>query len=714
MSRFSPEKTSRGAAEVYTWSIRRVMFTVGAVAVTVTPLALWMPLWAVLGAIPLVLAALAIPRCRLSAWGVCCVAAALFLCVTASYRWIYVTPMERAVGQTDTLTAQIVESPSGGQMVTVRVITAEHIPADRLVLLYLPDQLASACGDEVTVAVELRALNGTQAYRRAQGIHLCAFPARFDEISIDSAGAADSGLERLRRTLTETVRRALPGDEGAVMAAMCFGERSGVDRSWTTVFSRSGISHLLVVSGLHLSTVAGAVLLLLSWCGRRRAAALAMPAVLGFMWLVGDTPSVIRAGVMVLVFLAGRLTRQRADGLNSLGLAATLLVLYNPYFVYSASFQLSFAATFGVLAIAPRLYRGADAPVERTGWAMVWHKLKSGVQNGTALCIGATLPTLPFVCYYFDGFPLAALPANLLAVPAGSGALLLGWGGTVLSLSPLTRPVGDGFLMLAGVLVRYLQGVATAFNADGLFVPVETRWLLLLVTGVCLLFIVGLLTHLSIRRIIGVVGVLAVLVLSVGCPLTASLLRVTVTPTASGAVLTIRQGGHTALCVTDGASLKEAKWAAGAQDPECLLVGDGAQQNVGDLAYLPKGTAIYCAADDGWIKGAPYTVIPLAEGESMPLWGGYTVTVTAHGCWRLDGGEAPLWICTDVAAVPPESAGIVLYAGQVPAVPPEVACVAAGERLQAEELSGYALVINENDKTLTLRKTGEWSVLPWL
>ena len=102
---------------------------------------------------------------------------------------------------------------------------------------------------------------------------------------------------------------------------------------------------------------------LLRRLGYRLSAVLTIPFILAFMLLVGFTPSVCRAGVMCLVWLGGYLVSRRQDGLNSLGLAAMLLLAENPYTLQNAGFQLSFMATAGILLIAPRLM-GPFSPIE--------------------------------------------------------------------------------------------------------------------------------------------------------------------------------------------------------------------------------------------------------------------------------------------------------------------------------------------------------------
>lgn len=490
---------------------------------------------------------------------------------------------------------------------------------------------------------------------------------------------------------------------------MCFGDKRGVTTRWQTVFSRSGIAHLLAVSGLHLSVVSGATLFLFSRLGRRVAAALTMMAVLLFVWLIGDTPSIVRAGVMALVFLTGRVFRQRADSLNSLGLAAVLLLLYNPYMIFSVGFQLSFAATVGVLTVAPRLMGEREESCERQP------KIIRTVRNSVAVCVGATLPTLPFVCYYFGGFPLTTILTNLMVVPVSGVVLLLGWSGTLLSFAPFLSWLGRGLLVIAGGLVRYMQQIAEWMSAEQLFVHTDMRWLLVLVGAVCVLLTCGILMRISMRRVLCATVAIVMVALGIGLPLTAPLMRVTVTPTQSGAILTIRQGGHTALCVSSGDGLDEAVWQTNVADPEVLLVRDVPAARVSALTELAQGAAVYRLAAEEPVLGVPFEVIDREEGATVPLWSDSGIVIVTEGWWRLDNKRAPLWICVDPTAPPPKEVnGCVIYATEVPRVPLALPCVAVGRPRDEKERESISLWIEEDSVTFTVRRGGEWSVLPWL
>ena len=299
---------------LYRWPARQVLFAVGAAAVVSVTAALQLPLWVSVTAAMVVLASFLIPFFRRTGWVLCGLTAAVFLLATAGHRYLWVRPLEALSGQTDTVTGWVAAEPTTGSMYTVEVTEAGQVPVGTRLLLYCPEEYAPSLHDTVSATVELRRLYDSQQYRRAQGIHLCAFPTDYGEEAIRVVrGTGAPGFSRslwpLRESLTATLRGVLPDEEGAVLAALCLGDRSGLSEERLDTFSASGISHVLVVSGLHLTMIVGAVLVLLRFCGRRIAALLTIPIVLVFMLFIGGTPSVMRAGIMCLVWLMGRLLR---------------------------------------------------------------------------------------------------------------------------------------------------------------------------------------------------------------------------------------------------------------------------------------------------------------------------------------------------------------------------------------------------------------------
>ena len=206
---------------------------------------------------------------------------------------------------------------------------------------------------------------------------------------------------------------------GGTAAAMVVGDRNRTDANIRSQFQQAGVSHILVVSGLHLSLVAAAVTAV---CRRlfRRSGVVALCVALGvlaYMLLVGMTVSVVRAGVLTLLALAAPLLDRTADSYNSLGVALLLLLAFNPYAACDLGLLLSFAATLGVLcfgALDARHFRLAKIP------------FVGGVLKNLGVALFAMLFTLPVLAWNGTTVSVGMLAANLLCVPLVFPVMVIG------------------------------------------------------------------------------------------------------------------------------------------------------------------------------------------------------------------------------------------------------------------------------------------------
>lgn len=189
-------------------------------------------------------------------------------------------------------------------------------------------------------------------------------------------------------------------------------------------FRGAGMAHVLALSGFH----AGVVALLAMWLtrpmllgrsGRRLRVVVVLCAVWGFAWLGGMSASLMRASVMISLLLVSRCIGRYSSPVNSLAVAAIVILLWRPSALYDVGFQLSFAAVAGILAFA-----GPLNPFDRREWPRMHY-----AASLAAVPVGATLATAPVVAAVFGAVPLLFLPANVLVafvfVPFYVLALLL-------------------------------------------------------------------------------------------------------------------------------------------------------------------------------------------------------------------------------------------------------------------------------------------------
>jgi competence protein ComEC len=301
-------------------------------------------------------------------------------------------------------------------------------------------------GQHVDVEARLHPAGG---FRNPGGFDYAAHLRREDILVVGSARAErliagapvdPSWPRKVRATAQRAIAGALPPASAALLTGLLLGDRADLPADIDEAFRRAGVYHVLAVSGFNVALVAGAVwaLLMLARAGRRGAALGAITGVLGFALVVGPEPSVLRAVVMALLVLSALLLEREPSVLNSLALAALLILATRPGDLLEPGFQLSFAATAGIIL----------TPLPR------------GVLAGAlGVSVAAQLAVLPVTLAHFNQFSLIGPLANLAIVPVAALATLLGLAGASIALA--TETVGALFLHGTWPLLLLLRWMAT-------------------------------------------------------------------------------------------------------------------------------------------------------------------------------------------------------------------------------------------------------------
>ena len=267
----------------------------------------------------------------------------------------------------------------------------------------------------------------------------------------------------VKRWAVETIRARLPETSAALLAGLLLGERTALPRETDEGFRRAGVYHLLAVSGFNVALLASSVFATLALVGvPRRGAALAAGVVLiAFALVVGGQPSVLRATVMGLLLLLSVLLERESQVMNALALAALLLLLWDPGDLHDPGFQLSFAATAGIIYLGPPLAERLST----WGWP-VW------LARSLAVSAGAQLAVTPVMLAFFNQLSLIGIVANLFVVPLAAPATTLGMLALLLSLASDTLAgLCFGALWLMLVALRAVVWVAAAVPAAMVHLP---------------------------------------------------------------------------------------------------------------------------------------------------------------------------------------------------------------------------------------------------
>ena len=509
-----------------------------------------------------------------------CLGLAAGLAWTGTYGQLTHAPAQALAGTEGTISATAADWPretAYGSSVLVYLRPEEGLPISTR--LYLDDPSPDLRpGDTLTVPAELRLADTIAGehtdYYYAKGILLVAYGEGEAEVSRPVRPPWWTWPAYAARALEDSVARAFHGWAAPLITALITGEDAGMDGGEYAALRRTGLSHVISVSGLHVSFLAGCLAALLgAW--RRRTAVISIALMFFFAAAVGNTPAVLRAAFMQSMLLLAPLVGREDDRATSLFTILMLLLAANPYAAASVSLQLSFAAVAGIYLFTGPLNDRLRAllPSEPKGfWPRLGRLAGEFVFASLSTTLGAIVFTTPLTAVYFHSVSLIAPLANLLTLWAFSLAFL---GGLAVSLAGLALPALAGVLAWPVSLAVWFVQKVTAALARLPFASVSTqsvylRLWLALVYGLLLLYLLwrGEKKRPLVPIGLGTAALCGALVLNAAAQ-TGGALTVSVLDVGQGLSVALTSGGRTALVDCGG---------TGSADP-----GDVAADYVQDL-----------------------------------------------------------------------------------------------------------------------------------
>ena len=351
-------------------------------------------------------------------------AAAGFLACGAQ-RYLVIRPSEAMVDERLSVSARVTDYPDlyeGSGYVTVR-LTGQGVPHVRCRLVsYVEGELDELVpGDEITCEMRFMSAlvrNGQEVDTWfAQGIFLRAVCTDTPELTgrwpfsfIYLPGA-------LCRRIAALCRAIFDADASPFMTALLTGDKAELYKTAEdyNALCEAGLSHVVAVSGMHLSILAGFFFLLL---GRRRGAVIAsFPLLFLFAAMTGFTPSVTRAVFMQLCLLSAPLFHREEDALTSLSIVLAAMLLKNPSAVAGTSLQLSFASMAGIWLVSDRMYSALYAVIEERipGSKLLRRVLIVGAAN-LSMSLGSMVFTLPLAAAHFGYVSTVGPLSNVLCL----------------------------------------------------------------------------------------------------------------------------------------------------------------------------------------------------------------------------------------------------------------------------------------------------------
>lgn len=237
---------------------------------------------------------------------------------------------------------------------------------------------------------------------------------RVDEIISESPHASlIYSIKNFNQYLVKKIESSTLGEDSKeFLKAYLLGDRSEMKKESIDVYSKSGIMHLIAISGMHIALLFGIIfnlLTLMMKSGNRKTIIIIS---LLFVWffgcLVGLTSSVFRSCLMITIYYCFELLKRTGSIYHSMALSAFIILLCDPNEIYSVGFQLSYIAVFFIVWLSPILIYHMKSKNK---------KIDKWIVNPLAVTLAAQIGTLPFVLFYFHQFSLLSIPINILIIP---------------------------------------------------------------------------------------------------------------------------------------------------------------------------------------------------------------------------------------------------------------------------------------------------------
>jgi len=306
-----------------------------------------------------------------------------------------------------------------------------------------------------------------KGYLAHQGIYSTML---YPKIEILETGKGSNLLQwvySLRNHLSQTLAEVLPEPQASLAQGIILGIRGNIPSSVKAAFTHTGTAHLLAISGLHLSIVAGVLLSLGIWLFGRKGYSYIWLA-LGVIWLyallTGMHPPVFRAAIMVSLFLIAELIGRQRSAVTALFFAAAIMVGISPQILWDAAFQMSFMAMAGLIFIFPPIRslgrKAVDVTLGEDGTAA---SIANFIADSFGVSLGAIIAVWPLVAYYFGIISPVAPLATFFALPALPGIIIIG--ALAGGLGFITIPVAQVIAWLAWLFLSYMLLAVNVFDA---------------------------------------------------------------------------------------------------------------------------------------------------------------------------------------------------------------------------------------------------------
>jgi competence protein ComEC len=297
-------------------------------------------------------------------------------------------------------------------------------------------------------------------YLARQGIYALVRYPRIQSVALDQGSPFWAAIYAVRDRANGLIARLVPDPEASLLQGILLGIESGIPASLYDDYNATGTSHIIVISGTNITILAALFARTFGrLLGKRRAYWFTLGGIILYVLLVGADAAVVRAGIMGTLYVTARYLGRQSTAYVSLFASAILLTLAKPLALWDAGFQLSFAATLGLILFTPPIERLFERALARLVSRDRAQQILRYLSDVLVVTLAAQVLTIPLVVYHFGRLVLVSPLANALILPVQPLVMSLGGVALLVGMVPFLAPAAQVIAWVPWLCLAYTNAI---------------------------------------------------------------------------------------------------------------------------------------------------------------------------------------------------------------------------------------------------------------
>ena len=332
-------------------------------------------------------------------------------------------------------------------------------------------------GDEIEIIGELKKPNDARNYKgfdykqylKSKKIYATVSSENYKIISKNKIDIISKVINSVQNNMKSNINKILNEEEAALCIGILVGDREAISEQTEDNFKKSNLTHMLAVSGSHITYIINALAMLLGKTSKRTSKIFTIIILIFFMALTGFTFSVIRACIMGILVLLASLMYRKPDTINNLGISSFIILLFNPYAISDAGFLLSYGGTIGIVLLGDKIENAIYKEENKN--KNIINKIIKYIIISFSITLSANLIIIPIMAYNFSTVSFTFWISNILAAPIMEIATIFGFIIYFISIFfiPLAKFLGI-FLNLLLYLLLKIAEVSSLIPGSSIYI----------------------------------------------------------------------------------------------------------------------------------------------------------------------------------------------------------------------------------------------------